>query len=114
MLKAKQDQLSSAGQISSAIEPPSSEIGKRPGIILQVDTPRPHQSLQSGQLIVVSGWAAAKQHLVNIEIELGGARQSATLGIHRPDLVAAFPQVPALANAGFSASFTPPIRQLSI
>lgn len=109
MRKANEDQTGSAGQLSSAIDLPSSEIGKRPGIILQIDTPRPHQSLQQGQQFHVSGWTAARQRIVNVEIELGGTRQLATLGVHRPDLVAAFPQAPALANAGFSASFNPPI-----
>jgi O-antigen biosynthesis protein len=108
MSEPNEHRSASSERIGSDIDGQSSASGNRPGIILQVDTPRPNQSLRRGQQIQVSGWAAAKQRIVNIEIEVGGTRHLATMGIQRPDLVAAFPQAPALANAGFSALVTPP------
>lgn len=102
---ANEDRLGIAEKINPADAP---LVETSSGIILRVDSPLPNQVLQEGRPFFVSGWAAARQRMAQVEIELGGKRELATIGIHRPDLVAAFPQAPLLGNAGFSASFTAP------
>jgi hypothetical protein len=50
----------------------------------------------------VAGWALTVKPIAEIVVELAGAVERAALGVHRPDLVKAFPAYPQVANSGFS------------
>lgn len=108
MPETREHGLVSVKPTGSSVDGDSLVAEKHQAIVLIIDTPQPGQTLQSGSRLLVTGWAAATDSLQEIAVEISGIRQLAALGIYRPDLVAAFPTVPALASAGFSASIPLP------
>jgi hypothetical protein len=86
---------------------------KRPEIFLKLDSPLPDQPVARDQAVQVTGWLAASEPLADVIVEIGEARQKATIGVSRPDLAEAYPDVPALAHAGFIAALhIPPLAQI--
>lgn len=79
-----------------------------PAVYLKVDTPSAGQSFSVHEDIYVSGWVAANEPLAGVAVEVAGEQYRAQTGIHRPDLLRAFPGVPALERAGFAATIRPP------
>jgi N-acetylmuramoyl-L-alanine amidase len=73
-----------------------------PAIFLRLDTPAAGQRLPLGRPVTVTGWALAAKPIAEIVVELAGAVERAVLGLHRPELVKAFPAYPQVANSGFS------------
>jgi len=58
--------------------------------------------------VEVTGWAIARDRLVDISVACGSARSSATRGLYRAELAQAFPNRDDIAKAGFAASIVPP------
>src|SRR5882672_9954629 len=81
---------------------PVTERPKRPNIFLKVDTPTADQSVANHEEIHVSGWLAANEPVIDVSVEIDDARFRAETGVHRPDLAETYPNVPALAHAGFA------------
>jgi O-antigen biosynthesis protein len=102
----------SASQVNEQLVPEMATDGptaeRLPQIYLQVDTPRRQQPLRAGVPIPVTGWVSANEPIKEIIVSIGGTVSFATLGIHRPDLVEAFPEYPSLSHAGFSSLIQPP------
>jgi O-antigen biosynthesis protein len=93
----------SANRIAGGTQQP-----RRLNIFLKVDTPEPEQSFLAGDEIRVTGWLAASEPLADVFVEIGEARYEAARGVHRPDLIDAYPGMPALAHAGFAVSLRVP------
>jgi len=83
-------------------------VNDDPGILIQVLTPSDYQWVPRKTPIEVTGWAIARDRLVDIYVTCGNARLSATRGLYRADLAQAFPNRDDIAKAGFAVSIVPP------
>jgi hypothetical protein len=79
---------------------PSANIAAALG---NVDSPAPN-TIISGNNFVVAGWAFAKTAISAVDVSIDGTvKGTATLGVARPDVAAAFPQI-APADSGWNIS----------
>jgi O-antigen biosynthesis protein len=83
---------------------PGTERPKRQNVFLKVDSPPAGESIASHDELIVSGWLAANEPVLEVSVEIAGTKFKAATGVHRPDLTKAYPGVPALAQAGFVAT----------